>query len=178
MPKGVGSVVYGLDGEQITGSAWNYDLTEGIVFEPLPPAQMSDALKALQESLPRPETGLQIFPVRMGDEAISPLFDGLALYALKQTVPDGRSGVEHSVVRILLDPDCTNNIHAQALQDKNNFEDCPDADGLMLAAILWQEYSIEQHYLDLIDWNKTIPKAYRDFFATEGWVSCASQVSS
>lgn len=45
-------MAYGLDGEQITESAWDYDLTEGIAFEPLPPAQMSDSLKALQESLP------------------------------------------------------------------------------------------------------------------------------
>ena len=66
------------------------------MFEPLPPAQMSDSLKALQDSLPGPETGLQVFPVRMGDEAIAHLFDGLVLYGLKQTVPEGRSGVEHS----------------------------------------------------------------------------------
>lgn len=52
LPKGTESVAYGLDGEQITESAWDYDLTEGIAFEPLPPAQMSDSLKALQESLP------------------------------------------------------------------------------------------------------------------------------
>ena len=96
-------------------------------------------------------------------------------YGLKQTVPDGRSGVEHSTAQILLDPALANDSYVIALQDRSNFGDCAGADGLMLAAIMWEKYSLEG-YQEQVDWNKTIPVAYRDFFVTDGWVSFAIRV--
>ena len=176
LPRGEASAVRGLNGYQITTDAWDYDLTENIVFIPIPPEEMSDSLKTLRESLPGPDTGLQTFPVKMGDDDISPLLDCLVLYGLKQTVPAGKVGVQQAAVRILIAPDSADSDYAKALQDKSNF-DCLGADGLMLAAILWEEYSIEQHYQQLIDWDNTIPAAHRDFFTTTGWVNSAVQVS-
>ncbi|PZO13690.1 MAG: hypothetical protein DCF25_15775 [Leptolyngbya foveolarum] len=175
LPKGKVAVVYGLKGEQITVSAQDYDLMESIVFQSLPLVQMTDSLKALKASLPGPESGLQIIPVRMGDEGTAVVLDGLVLYGLKQTVPEGKSGVEHSVIRILLDPASANSDYAKTLEDRRNLGDCQGADGLMLAAIMWEIYSLES-YKELIDWNSTIPKAHRDFFTTDGWVSCAVQL--
>lgn len=177
LPKGEGSVAYGLEGEQIAADAWDYDLTANIVFQSLPLAQMTDSLKALKASLPGPESGLQIIPVRMSDEGTAVVLDGLVLYGLKQVVLEGKSGVEHSVVRILLDPASANSDYAKALEDRCNFNDCQGADGLMLAAILWETYSLEECQ-ELIDRDSTIPKAHRDFFTTAGWVSCAIQVRS
>lgn len=172
LPKGKLAVVYGLEGEQITVSAQDYELMESVAFQSLPLAQMSDSLKALKASLPGPESGLQIIPVRMGDEGTAVVLDGLVLYGLKQTVPEGKSGVEHSVVRILLDPASASDEYVKALEDRRNLGDCQGADGLMLAVIMWEIYSLES-YKELIDWNNTIPKAHRDFFTTDGWVSFA-----
>lgn len=177
LPKGKESVVYGLEGEQITVSVHDYDLVTNIVFQSLPLAQMTDSLNALKESLPGPESGLQIIPVRMRDEGTAVVLDGLVLYGLKQTVPNGKSGVEHSVIRILLDPVSADSDYAKALEDRRNLGDCQGADGLMLAAIMWEIYSLEG-YQELIDWGSTIPKAHRDFFTTDGWVSCAVWLES
>ena len=137
---------------------------------------MPVSLKVLKDSLPGLGTGLQTFPVKMGDETTSPLLDCLVLYGLKQTVAEGKAGVQQAAVRILIDPDLADNAYSKALQNRSNF-DCLGADGLMLAAILWEEYSIDQHYQQLIDWDRTIPAAHRDFFTTAGWVNSAIQVS-
>ena len=176
LPKGEGSIVYGLNGHQITTDAWDYELTESIEFIPMPLEAMPASLKKLRDTLPGLGTGLQTFPVQMGDETIGPLLDCLVLYGLKQTVPSGKAGVEHVAVRILIGPDSADSAYSKALQDRSNF-DCLGADGLMLAARLWEEYSIEQHYQELIDWENTIPAAHRAFFTTDGWVNCAIQVS-
>jgi len=176
LPKGKGSIVYGLNSHPITASAWDYALTQNIEFIPIPLEAMPASLKKLRDTLPGPDSGLQTFPVKMGDEEISPPLDCLVLYGLKQTVPEGKAGVEHSAVRILTASDSANSAYSKDLQNRRNF-DCLGADGLMLAAILWEQYSIEQHYQELIDWNKTILAAHRDFFTTPGWVNCAIEVT-
>ena len=142
----------------------------------MPLEAMPASLKKLRDSLPGLDTGLQTFPVKMGDETISLLLDCLVLYGLKQIVPERKVGVEHAAVRILIAPDSANSAYSKALQNRRNF-DYLSADGLMLAARLWEQYSIEQHYQHLIDWDNTIPEAHKDFLTTPGWINCAIQVS-
>ena len=173
--KGGGGNAYGLGGYQITDSVWDYDSTRNISFQSIAHEEMSEPLKALRGSLPGPEIGLQVFPVKMGDEEIAPLLDCLVLYGLKQVVPYGELGIEHACVRILIASDSIDKPYARVLQCKKNF-DCAGSNGLVLAAMHWEDYYLYDYYQELVDWNNVIPEAEKGFFTTDGWVHCATEV--
>ena len=176
LQKNGSATAYGLNGHQIKVNAYDYELTQNIRYEPISPDEISESLKALQNSLPGPESGLQVFPTMFGDEDFSPLSECLILYGLKHVVADGEIGVEHSVARILVSPDSANDPYIKKLQNRKNFGNCLSADGLMLAVVNWEEYSLEHCYQDLIDWNNVIPDSHRSFFMTDGWVHFAISV--
>ena len=176
LSKGGYAAAYGLNGSEIKASVWDYKLTENISFMPIPPNEVPEPLQLLKDSLPGPESGLQILPTKMGDKGIAPLVDCLVLYGLKQIVPDWETGVEHSVAKILPAPTSANEDYVRALQNRDNFRGGLSADGLMLATVYWENYSLEHRYQDLIDWKNVIPDSHRSFFMTDGWVHFAISV--
>ena len=175
LPDGSGSVKYGLGGHRITADVWDFETTENVEIQSLDYKELSPHLAQLMSSLPNKDTGLQLFPVRFGDECIAPLIDGVVLFGVKHSVEDGDSGVEHVAVKLLLDPSFAHSSYAKALQNRSVFN-CLGADGLMLIAAYWEEYSFDT-YQCLVNWDMLIPEAYKDFFTTEGWIHCAITVT-